>query len=812
MEKILSQIKSNISTYVPSFPFRKGQGPVYSAIIETLSKGITSMYIEGPTGMGKTFIESVIADAMMADSRNLKTLLLTSKVNLLDQISKELTRFIPHRSHSLYGGSYRDLSGEIVVMTYASYNKISQKNRDRFNIVLMDEAHKGLGDLTRANLTKHRENAVTIGFTASSSYSGTKNLQEFLGEEVYKISIREAIKMGMLCAVQLSMVDIDIEISEKMNSETQTEYNQRLASEIIRKGGNIAAAKLFRSAFKKRNLRGIMFTLTVRQGKDLVRSLQKEGVRAKLITAKTKQKDRKILFDSFKRHEFDVLVGIGVIKEGFDDPGVAVSMFVYPAKSYVDIIQGNGRVLRINDHNSDKLAYVVMPNFVGQKGQVFYHELLDGVSFQEPDENPGNYDYLTRDEIDSFNMGIIKKVSITHEELMKISLEKNFDVSFLKMSVTKRREMIKKQLEKNNIFSRKDLIRFGSDRFKKSYFGDFGGGYSFAGLILNKTIDRITLSTLEEISDFLNWEEECINLNDFIIEELKSINIFSYLDLYKLGPVKFMKLDFSDGLKAYSIIQSVLDIKMLRTITYDILFDFAKALNLPYVVGLPLESAQDQVISFYKKKLIPFYATQLDVLRTNARDFGDRDFGEIGTGFDIYKKVCNKSFNKNRFTNAHLLDLFNNFDLPYVSELEMNLWKQELSKAQIYSYLDLKDIGIKDFRGKKFGIFGTGKAFLNLVLGKTIKVSKLSDLRDFSNVLDLPYVSQVEIDKWTFLLSRYGITSLKALYSIGGNKFRDLDFGMYGSGRSFAGRIINETVKDLNKEIFNKMALVLDWE
>ena len=379
----LQVLQRNISKYIPQVTFREGQSDIYYSIIENLKKGTTSMYIEGPTGIGKTFIEALVADAILATKKG-KILLLTSRIDSFEFIRAEFNKFVPKRKVSIYGAKDKDLSGDVVVMSYAIYAKMTLASTSQFKTLLLDDAHKSLGKKVFEKLSYQKSISVLIGFTSATNSKESKKLQSFLGTLAYRISIREAIELGMLCAVQFIMASVDISIKERQKSESITDYNNLLSEEIIHGGGNIAAARLFRDMFLSRNLRGVMFALTISQGQDLVNTLLDHGIKARLVDNHISYSDRKKLFESFSNHEFDVLVSIDLLKESFNDPGVAVSMFVYPTQSTTDIIGGNGRVLRIEEGNESKLAYIVMFNFKNVQNQKFYHELVDGLAFIRP--------------------------------------------------------------------------------------------------------------------------------------------------------------------------------------------------------------------------------------------------------------------------------------------------------------------------------------------------------------------------------------------------------------------------------------------
>lgn len=572
----LDVVQKNISEYIPQVSFRGGQEFMYRAIVDNVKNGITSMYIEGPAGIGMTFIQALVADAILATKKG-QVLLLTSRIDAFNYISSEYKRFAPSRTVSLYGGKNKDLSGDVVIMNYDSYRNMDSKVLFAFGTVLLDDAYRGLGKETSKKLFHQKKVSILIGFTPATNSVESKRLQALLGNLAYKISIRESIESGMLCAVQLIMASVDISIEKKEKSEPLSKYNERISSLITRQGGNIAAARLFKDLFKPRNLRGVMFALTISQGENLVDVLKEHDISAFLVSSKMSFIRRQELLCSFSKHEFDVLVGVDLLKEAINDNGISVSMFVYPTESKIDIIKGNGSILRLDEDNPDKLAYIVMLNFIHSDKQKFYHELVDNLAFVRPrkfsfggkkddhfsydkvlavdfknidmnqvdteiqgieidnadvvhdtdlpkedsmEEGEG-YDIISKKEINSATVQLpsIVDVSVTHKELSKISKENNFNNYLDNLSEDKRFKLFSKRFAKHNINSLNELMHYGAQNFQSTSFGRFGIGVDFAGLILGKKVKKIDALVLVAISKKLKWRT---NSTDRILIEVNN--------------------------------------------------------------------------------------------------------------------------------------------------------------------------------------------------------------------------------------------------------------------------------------------------
>jgi superfamily II DNA or RNA helicase len=234
MKKIFSLIVANILKYVPIKEFRSGQQTVYEAICSSILAGHRTMFIEGPTGMGKSFIQSMIADSVINGSQTIKVLLLVPKITLLDQMVGEFKSFVSHLTFGIVGDGTRDFNGQVTIMTYQSFMRIKDDELKQYSVILLDEAHKALGEETSQKIER-QEHAIIIGFTATATYDEKKNLKNFLKHEAYRISIREAVKTGMLSAIQFILGRVTIEISGRKKEKRRVSTRSVLVKILFAK-------------------------------------------------------------------------------------------------------------------------------------------------------------------------------------------------------------------------------------------------------------------------------------------------------------------------------------------------------------------------------------------------------------------------------------------------------------------------------------------------------------------------------------------------------------------------------------------------
>lgn len=864
MKELLTLIIQNIESFEKSVQFRKGQKPFYNAIIQGLKKGWETMYIEGPTGMGKTFIEAVIAAAIIGDS-NIKVLLLTSKITLLQQIQREFKKFVGFLRTGLFGGGFKDHSQQVTIMTYDSFRNLDESIAKQYSVLLLDEGHKGLGEKTKAKLERQKKFSILIGFTASATYSAKKSLEDFLENLAYKLSIVKAVELGMLSNIKVMIASVDIEIESQRKGESKGDYEERISSEIIREGGNIATARLYKRVFAKRNLRGISLVLTMNQGNDLVEQFALEGIKAELIHSGMKRAERENMFSRFRNSEFTVLVGMGIIKEGFDDPGVSVAITTYPVSSIVDMTQFPGRAERIDEENPDKVAYIVNLAYKAKK-QLFYTDILDGKS--EVLQTKGCTEKLdiTPNKKIKFK-SLISKVAVSEKEIREIMRDIRGVEAYSEEEII---QEAKKELVKNGFQNRTSLVNSSPDHFTTLNFGIFGQGISFTNILLSsRSHNHITKETLSDIAKEVGWNDK-FDI-DLAIIELEKKGINSRLSLIHTGSIKFIKLDFGVYGKGHAFTRKVLNDSTFKQITIDVLERIAKKVG--WNDELTIELALNELS---KHGITDYYS----LLNFGIAKFVKTEFGYFGKGKALTKWLIKEDFKNlnseiflripqrlnwdqktktleralEELKNHGIVDRFSLINKPYFEKLDFGpfgkakafiSWllsdysiknygvqtreriaeklgwndkiktldraREELAKHNITNKISLINIGSIQFSKLEFGPFGKGKGFANWMLHEDGNGNVTHD-RLAKIAQKLEWKDELTFDLALIELANHGIYDKSSLINIGSTKFKKLKFGSFGVGKSIISFITKEPVYFVKNETLEELANKLDWK
>ena len=353
-----------------------------------------------PTGTGKT---RIFAHMLRAFQKN--GVILVPRVDLYDSTARELRavgfeerdiRFL----HDETGNNTEDRmmwlltdpsidwgSGKIqCIMTYQALTAMVRKNptmwdfmRDHFDIIIEDEAHRGLGDKTKAATQTLGENiedeeivegeeiqleqiAETIlwfwkekysyKFTATPDLLG-KSVEED-GEYLYYATVEEAIKTGAIILPQY--VDMGAAYTKDANLEKWKIVDiEKLAEgdNFVDESGRSIRDKVIDAYIEKKEihgtLAGVAFASTIEHAKQIVQAMEAKWIKATRVTSAPWDISSKYATDLMERWELDIIVTVTKVSEWFDYPPLACAMWFTPSLSPAKVFQGNGRIMRITD-------------------------------------------------------------------------------------------------------------------------------------------------------------------------------------------------------------------------------------------------------------------------------------------------------------------------------------------------------------------------------------------------------------------------------------------------------------------------------
>ena len=309
-----------------------------------------------PTGTGKTILfASLIKSVFPA-----RALVLAHREELIFQAADKIKRVTGFECQVEMASYRADLNGglfggpQVVVSTIQTQcsgadgsGRMSRFDPNMFGLLIIDEAHHATAATYRRVIDYYRQNPnlKVLGVTATPDRADEEALGQVYDTVAYDYEMLNAIEDGWLVPVQQQLVEV-----------SGLDF-----SGIRTTAGDLNGADLARVMEEERNLheiagptveiagdrRALVFASSVAHAERLcdIFNRHREGC-AGWVCGKTKKDERRKRLSSFSSGDLQYMVNVGVLTEGFDDPGVEVVVMGRPTKSRALYAQMVGRATR----------------------------------------------------------------------------------------------------------------------------------------------------------------------------------------------------------------------------------------------------------------------------------------------------------------------------------------------------------------------------------------------------------------------------------------------------------------------------------
>lgn len=357
-----------------TWALRGYQRETVEAVIEARKAGCRRMLVALPTGAGKT----VIFSELIARARH-GVLVLAHRKELLSQAVEKIEGRLarrdagaPHRRRVValeQGQSKAPQAASIIVASLRSLHAermgAALAGRD-IRLVIYDECHHAVADenrrvLERLGVFEADWPGTLVGFTATTQRADGQPLGDVFEKIVFARSLREMIAAGYLRPLRGVRIATEIDLSQMprlgcaaFELEAGDYEPEELESRVNVESRNLLVARSILELTRDR--RTIAFCVGVRHAQDLARTLNHLGLRAAMICGEMPMDARRRTLADFRRGNIRVLTNVGVLTEGFDDPGVSAIAMVRPTRSQSMYLQCIGRGMRLDPCAEDCLV------------------------------------------------------------------------------------------------------------------------------------------------------------------------------------------------------------------------------------------------------------------------------------------------------------------------------------------------------------------------------------------------------------------------------------------------------------------------
>lgn len=316
-------------------------------ICKAEERGIRRQLAVLATGLGKTVIFCSIGKVR---PKSYPMLIIAHREELLDQAADKIRQINPELTVSKeQAKEYGSLESDVVVASVQTLGtargraRLEKYPKDHFKVVVVDEAHHAAAN-TYKNILEYFTPDLLLGVTATPQRTDKVGLSSAFDEVVAYYPIDYGIDNKFLSPLRGHRVKTNADISDV--SVSNGDYGvAELAAAIDTNDRNNLVATSYLKFLK--NQPTIVFAVNVEHAHNLVGVFNQFGINTAAIDAKTKREDRADIYTRFRAGDIKVLINVGVLTEGFDEPSVSGIILARPTKSPLTYTQMIGRGTRL---------------------------------------------------------------------------------------------------------------------------------------------------------------------------------------------------------------------------------------------------------------------------------------------------------------------------------------------------------------------------------------------------------------------------------------------------------------------------------
>lgn len=281
-----------------------------------------------PTGGGKTYLSCAVINDFLAKGR--PGIVMMHRDELIQQWVKSLSNL------GIYAGAIKSgiKPSPSLSVQVASVQTLIRRNPlppEKVQWIFVDEAHR-IKAKSYLKILEMYPHAYIIGVTATPVRSDGQGLGDVFNDMILGPTKRELIDMGFLVPSSpfVNPLDPDLlrSISRRAGDYRDEELGQMMMDDEVMSG---LWSSWRQHAYGKRTL---CFASSVDHSLHIQKLFQSYGIASGHIDGKTKKNDRRRILRDFAEGRIMYLTNVGVLTEGYDNPGIECVQLARPTKSY----------------------------------------------------------------------------------------------------------------------------------------------------------------------------------------------------------------------------------------------------------------------------------------------------------------------------------------------------------------------------------------------------------------------------------------------------------------------------------------------
>lgn len=340
----------------PKLQLRDYQTAGITDLISRWDAGGTRVPMVLATGLGKTVMFADLAQKWVSELHQTyvlgkRVLIIAHTDELIEQAARKVRHAAPDVRVGIVKAEQNETTAQIIVSSRQTLASARRREQIRnVGLIIVDECHHALRSNTYGKILERFgawDGRVKVaGFTATLARGDKEKLSTVWEEVTFRKDILFGIRHGYLLDVRgerIIVPDLDMSNVRKVAGDYQ---DSAIADELERTFAPEIIARDYKRLASGR--KGIVFWPLVETAEHGAAAFNDAGITSEVIHGKLRSSERRNMLRRLHTGETQVIHGVAVLTEGFDEPTVDVVVIARPTRSAPLYQQMVGRVLRPN--------------------------------------------------------------------------------------------------------------------------------------------------------------------------------------------------------------------------------------------------------------------------------------------------------------------------------------------------------------------------------------------------------------------------------------------------------------------------------
>ena len=303
------------------------------------------------TGFGKTIALAGVTGELLKGN-DAKACVLAHRDELTAQNELKFSKVNPDISTSRFDAQIKSWRGQTTfAMVPTLVRKTNLDAMPALDLLVIDEAHHAVAD-SYLNIIDHAKSKnpdiKVFGVTATPNRGDKKGLRPVFSNVADQVFIGELIASGHLVPPRTFVIDVGAQEALQSVRKTMDDFDMQAVDAIMNKAP-ITDAVIRHWREKAGDRQTVVFCSTVDHARNVRDAFVADGIRAGMVYGDMGKTARRIVLQSYDEGEFQVLVNVAVLTEGWDHQPTSCVILLRPSSYKSTMIQMVGRGLRTVD-------------------------------------------------------------------------------------------------------------------------------------------------------------------------------------------------------------------------------------------------------------------------------------------------------------------------------------------------------------------------------------------------------------------------------------------------------------------------------